>query len=397
MKVALLNTLYAPYQVGGAERSVQLLAEGLVRRGLRVCVITLAEPQVERRSELNGVTVRRLALEPGSWWPYSYAPGTRAVRVAWHVRDSHNAAMAARVGEVLDEERPDVLHTHVMTGFSVAVWQQAVRRGVRVVHTLRDYYLMCPPGVMYRRTGNCPRTCLRCMAFAAHRRRASRAVHAVTGISRFILDRHVGAGFFERARAAQVIFNPLAAAQGAPARRREGPLVFGFIGRIGLEKGVPWLLEAFRAGAPPGARLVVAGQGAPGFVEPLKAKFASPAVSFIGQVAPAAFYEQVDVVVVPSLWNEPFGRTAIEPLAYGLPVVASNRGGLPEIVRHGVTGLVVDAADPASLGRAIGRLCADRWLVERLGRNARQGVSRFSQDSIAEAYARLYPAVEASA
>jgi glycosyltransferase involved in cell wall biosynthesis len=297
--------------------------------------------------------------------------------------------MSAGVGKILDEERPDILHTHVMTGFSVGTWSQATRRRIRIVHTLRDYYLMCPPGAMYRHT-NCERICSRCVPFAAHRRRASRAVRAVTGVSRFILDRHLGAGFFKDSVSAKVIFNPV------PGARREGrnpprdPLVFGFIGRIGPEKGTRWLLESFSGGTPAGSRLLVAGKGAPAFVERLQAEFPSPSISFMGHVDPAVFYEQVDVVVVPSLWNEPFGRTAVEPFSYGIPVIASNRGGLPEIVEDGVTGIIVDPSDAGSLARALRRFSADRELVRRLGGACRERASQFSQETITDAYTSLY-------
>jgi glycosyltransferase involved in cell wall biosynthesis len=82
MKIALLNTLYAPYQSGGAERSVQILAEGLCRRGLSVSVITLGEPHLEARSVINGVTVYRLPLE--NWyWPFARRVTNAAATTAW--------------------------------------------------------------------------------------------------------------------------------------------------------------------------------------------------------------------------------------------------------------------------------------------------------------------------
>ena len=101
--------------------------------------------------------------------------------------------MSTRVGRVLDSERPDVFHTNGLAGFSVGVWSQARRRGIRVVHSLRDYYLMCPPSAMYRKGRNCERICARCLPFAAYRRRATQSVHAVSGVSDFILKRHIRA------------------------------------------------------------------------------------------------------------------------------------------------------------------------------------------------------------
>jgi glycosyltransferase involved in cell wall biosynthesis len=392
MRIALVSSLYAPYQCGGAERSTQLLAEGLSQRGHAVCVITLAEPGLAGCSVINGVSVQRVALE--NWyWPYSGSPGNAAARAAWHLRDFRNAAMSARLGSLLDRERPDILNTQSLGGFSVGIWRQARERGVPIVHTLRDYYLMCPPGAMYRKAANCGRICARCLPFAVYRRHASQAVQAVIGISRFILDRHLRAGFFTGSRTAQVIFNPLAVVPGRSPKNPKGRLVYGFIGRLCPEKGIHWLLDTFIASAHPGDRLVVAGKGEPAFVESLKAQYASPSVTFIGHVDPALFHEQVDVVVVPSLWNEPFGRSAMEPLSYGIPVIASNRGGLAEIVEDGVTGIIVDPDDTGSLARAIGRFSAEPELVGRLGGNCGRRLSQFSQESIAAAYESLFAEV----
>jgi glycosyltransferase involved in cell wall biosynthesis len=298
--------------------------------------------------------------------------------------------MSARVGSVLDQERPDIFNTHALAGFSVGVWSQATRRRVPIVHTLHDYYLMCPPSAMYRNASNCERICPRCLPFAAYRRRASQAIHAVVGVSRFILDRHMRAGFFKDSASAKVIFNSVPAVQGKAPKSPQSPLVFGFIGRICAEKGIRWLLEVFTANARPGDTLVVAGKGEPGFVEALKARFSSPSVTFIGHVDPAVFYEQVDVVVIPSLWNEAFGRTAIEPLAHSIPVIASMRGGLPEIVEDGVTGILIDPDESGSLARAMNRLSAEPGLAGRLGRNGAQRLPRFSESSVIEAYGSVF-------
>lgn len=388
MKVALVNTLYAPYQFGGAERSTQLLAEDLARRGHAVRVITLGDTNVPPSSSINGVTVQRVPLE--NWyWPYSGSAGNAAARAAWYLRDFRNGAMCARVGRLLDRDAPDVLNTHSLGGFSVGVWGEAARRRIPVVHTLRDYYLMCPPGTMFRNTSNCAGICARCMPFALYRRHASQRVQAVVGISRFILQRHTDEGFFRESRTA-VISNAVPPARIEPRDDPAGALAYGFIGRISQQKGVRWLLEAFAAGAAPGDRLIVAGKGERGFVESLQREFASPAVTFIGHVDPAAFYEQVDVVVAPSLWHEPFGRIAIEPLAYGIPVIASRRGGLAEVVLDGVTGILVDPDDGDSLGRAINRFAKEPELAARLGRNCRSRLADFSQDSVSEAYEDVF-------
>lgn len=392
MKIALVSTLYAPYQYGGAERSTQLLAEGLAQRGHDVCVITLGEKSVQPRGVVNGVRVERVPLE--NWyWPYSGYYTNKLARAAWYLRDFRNAAMSARVAAILDREHPQLVNTHSLYGFSVDVWREARSRGIPLVHTLRDYYLICAPGTMYRHPENCERVCARCLPFAAYRRRESLAVNAVVGISRFILERHVQKGFFARSHTQRVIHNALPALPRRAPKVPNGPLVYGYIGRIDAEKGIDWLLESFRQRARAGEKLVVAGTGEPGLVASLKARYASSAVSFIGHVDPAVLFEQVDVVVVPSLSHEPFGRAAIEPLSYGIPVIASNRGGLPEVVADGKTGILVDPDEPETLARAMERLSTEPQLVAQMSGRCSARLPQFSQEAIAGAYEDLFAEV----
>jgi glycosyltransferase involved in cell wall biosynthesis len=243
---------------------------------------------------------------------------------------------------------------------------------------------------MYRKAGNCDDICSRCMPFAAYRRRGSSAVRAVIGVSRYILDRHIDAGFFRDASRAEVIYNSVGIAGRGSRRSGARPLVFGFIGRLCREKGIEWLLETFASHARAADRLLVAGSGDGEFVQSLQARFASPAVSFLGRVDPAAFYEQVDVVIVPSLWHEPFGRMAIEALAHGIPVIGTRRGGIPEAIEDGVTGLLVDPDEPDSLAKAMRKFSDSPEWAERFGENGFHHLSRFSEDPAIVAHENLY-------
>ena len=87
-------------------------------------------------------------------------------------------------------------------------------------------------------------------------------------------------------------------------------------------------------------------------------------------------------MLVPSLWQEPFGLVIAEGMARKLPVIASNIGGPAEILTHEVNGLLVPPGDEQELSLAIGRLSDDQALRERLGNAARQTVEeRFTIES----------------
>jgi hypothetical protein len=93
--------------------------------------------------------------------------------------------------------------------------------------------------------------------------------------------------------------------------------------------------------------------------------------------------------LVPSL-DEPFGLVALEALAVGSAVLASRAGALPEIIEDGHSGLLFEAASPASLASSIRRLLGDRELERRIRENARARASFFSLEKSVAGYWKLY-------
>ena len=65
-------------------------------------------------------------------------------------------------------------------------------------------------------------------------------------------------------------------------------------------------------------------------------------IEYKGFIKPEEFYPQIDVLIVPSIWNEPLGRVVFEAYSYGIPVIASKRGGITEIVKEGETGYLFE-------------------------------------------------------
>lgn len=346
MKVAFLNSFYAPDDVGGAERSVRFLAEELVRNGHEATVIASAHETAEY--DLNGVKVQKMTVR-NSYHPLAAEKPGKVGRLVWHVRDSLNPAAARDISRALESIRPDVLHTNNLSGFSVSAWSAARRLGVPIVHTLRDYYLLCPNTAMFKNGKQCETRCLECRCLGFPRALATSNVNVVVGNSRFILDQHVDAGLFPHATK-HVVYNAY-----SPARlddeRSSDSLTIGFIGRIAETKGIAVLLEAFRlaSNARPGMRLLIAGDGDPGYLADLREKATGLDVEFCGKVEPADFYSRIDWCVVPSLWHEPLARVIFEALAHGVPVIGSRTGGTPEVVTEGRNGHLYEPFDTKAL------------------------------------------------
>lgn len=185
-------------------------------------------------------------------------------------------------------------------------------------------------------------------------------------------------------------------------RAGAGPLL-ALVGRVVAEKGVFDLLDAvdrLRADLPD-VRAVVLGEGQDrAAAEARCAELGlTDLVTFVGWVAPRdvpAWLAATDVVVAPSRtapdgWAEAQGLAIVEAMAARRPVVATDSGGIGDLVDHEVTGLLIGEGHPDELAAAVRRLQDDPALAERLAVAGRQrAVQRYSADASAEAFSTLF-------
>ena len=177
-----------------------------------------------------------------------------------------------------------------------------------------------------------------------------------------------------------------------------GPPTVAYAGRLSREKGVAVLLRAFAATrrAVPGARLLVIGDGPERMeLERLARELGvESAVVWTGQLSRDVMERELEtawVQAVPSILEEPFGLAAAEAMMRGTAVVASGHGGLPEIVRHGQTGLLATPNDSSAFAAALAALLADRERCESMGRAGREWAwTRLSRETCAESFLGAY-------
>jgi len=174
----------------------------------------------------------------------------------------------------------------------------------------------------------------------------------------------------------------------------EGPMV-GVVARLEPEKGHPTLLDAWPAVLAefPTATLLIIGEGSRR--EALEAQAAGlglgGSVIFTGRRDDVpAVTKALDVAVLPS-YREAQGLTILEAMALSRPVVASNVGGIPEMIEDGITGLLVPPHEPSALADAILRLLRDHPLADTLGRAGHDLVhERFCVQLMARAVETIY-------
>jgi glycosyltransferase involved in cell wall biosynthesis len=194
-------------------------------------------------------------------------------------------------------------------------------------------------------------------------------------------------------------FSPAASGNGA-VDPRFGPHMIFACRQLFPRKGIRFLIEAAAQLAPrfPDLKVVIAGDG---FERPELLRLAeslgiADRVTFLGWVPNTdlpPYYRAAAVSVIPSL-EEGFGIPAAEAMGCQTPVVASDAGGLPEVVEHGVTGLVVPRGDSSALATAIGALLADPFKRTQMGLAGRERALRlFDWDRTAEQLEQIYAEV----
>lgn len=388
-------------QVGGGAKSVQTLAEGLVARGHDVHVLRLCPPGSEAatlaaaadegmtgpgKPALHTLPIRNI------YWPYDNKRHSPLAKAVWHAIDLYNPWAARDLRRFLRELRPDVINTSIIDGFSTAILREAKRSGARLIHTMRDYYLICSRSGMYRSGRNCETLCASCKVVRQVNRRQTRHVDLFLSNSDFVAETHRRHGVFDRQKPCAVQWNvndrPLVSTH--RTLDETGPITFGYIGRLAPTKGVDKLIEAVGKLPRQGREwsLVIAGDGSPDYVAHLQALAAGdPRIRFLGWQSADAFHAMVDLVICPSVYNEPLPRVIYEAYGVALPVVASDVGGNPEVVTPGLCGELYDGDSAAALAQKLDlfrQISSDRYAQYSVG--ARAMGAMFMPERVIDSY-----------
>jgi len=174
----------------------------------------------------------------------------------------------------------------------------------------------------------------------------------------------------------------------------ESEFLIGHLGAFSFEKGQEVALGAFQLLREqlPQARLLLAGEGpTPGDPEiARRCEALGDRVRLCGAIENLAeFFPALDLFIMPSK-SEGLGSSALMAMSYGLPVVASRVGGLPEVVEEARTGWLVEPGSPSALAQAILDAAGDRARLKQWGLNGRERARQFSVDIMVERTEALY-------
>ncbi|HEJ7991924.1 MAG: glycosyltransferase family 4 protein [Serratia liquefaciens] len=329
MKIVVVNTLYSPYKVGGAEVSVQFLAEELTKRGHEVTVFCLHNKKRIEKNVINGVNVFYFPLK-NIYWPFSGQEKGKLIKLIWHVIDMYNPIMKHLVRKELEKIKPHVVHTNNLSGFSVSVWDAVKKEKIKLVHTTRDYYLFHPNSTLFKSGSNVDVKSIGIKALSLAKKIISRKVDAFVGISQYISKLHKSNNFAPKAIHCY-IYNPISNIHFHSSESKK--VRVGFIGRLTYDKGFDdYCFLASKYKGTKEIEFFAAGRFGNDIEGNQLDELASQSeVKTLGFIKVEDFMASIDVVVLPNKWNEPFGRAVAESANAGKVVYTTLTGGVAEI------------------------------------------------------------------
>jgi len=329
MNILLVNTLYYPYKVGGAEVSVKLLAEGLVNKGHKVTVASMHDGKKTRVEIINGVNVIYLPYK-NKYWQFDGVKHNAVSRLVWHIIDCYNLKYYKVFSELISEINPDIVHTNNLSGLSVSVWKAAKKKGCKIVHTSRDYYLLHPNCKLYKNGKDISIHSFAAKSWSWVKKIHSKKVDYYVGISDFIKNLHMEAGFFQNAKVT-TIYNAVDFNDETINNLKikpDKPQNIGFIGRLTKEKGFDIFCKL--AGRNKDKKFIAAGEfdhESGSLIKDAK----DNNVQLLGYCPVDKFMQLSDVIVLPIIWHEPFGRVVVESIVAGKSVLTNRVGGIGEL------------------------------------------------------------------
>lgn len=376
MKVCLISNLYPPHARGGAEIVAKAVSEGFRDVGHEVIFITLG-----RKAEIiqeAGMTFFK--IKPFNIFSYLDIRGIPFfLRAPWHLIDMFNIFGRQKIKKILETEKPNLVMTHNLKGIGFLIPKLLKTLNICHVHILHDVQLSRPSGIIYYGREKpflildkfYEKVCVRLFGSPA----------LIISPSQWLLDYYNKRGFFPLSKK-KVLRNPIDRIY-TPMKKNLGEKrILLFAGQLTESKGIHFLIETLKEWKRDDWILKIAGIGNRekdlkklvegdnrfqwyGYVKPV----------FLGRLL-----EQADCTLIPSLCYENSPMIIYESFARGVPVIASDIGGISEVVTDHVNGFTFEPKDQDNFLQTLEFFLNHPEKRQKLRENAIQTVQGLTKD-----------------
>lgn len=401
MKVLMIVGGYFPESCGGTEVFTQVLSEGL-QKNKNIEVGVLCMYPEDKDEVVNGVKVFRRRIRVFPKWQKTYP--VFAINKILHLYNPFNKKY---IRKVYEKFKPDIIHIQMLRMISPAAVTVAKEMGIPVIKSVQELYSLWNFNPfkgfkdVNRLIHSDPSWFIRNMK-KLHRKVYQYIDHIIAP-SEFALREYEREGYFRLAKKEIIpcaLDYDLKQVQKKYKERKKElqtpkKIKFLFVGRLVEEKGLDLLLDAFMSIKNKNIELYIAGDGPlKGFVQ--KSIKKDPRIRFLGFIYDEdkeKIFNQCHVMVLPSsavpLFYETFGIVFLEANIHAMPSIGTNRGGTPEIVKNGKTGILITPNSLLDLKKAINFFSDSKNIIKMLD-SCYENILNYSYNEMIDSYHEIY-------
>lgn len=395
MKILIINSFYYPMMPGGAEHSVKNLAESLTKKGHDVNVLCIGKQgKVEVINEVNVYRINNCNI----YNAIDYHDGqiNKLGKLAYRALDFHGFLNKSLLEQKLKEINPDIVHVNNIPGFGLSLFSVLNKNHFKTIFTGRDYYLLCPKlTLMTKENKSCLHKKRPCRLYEQNSKYFLNLVDCVTAPSEFTLG-HFQQLLKDSSVKFKCIHNSIDVDEqyleqifNQKYHQEKQTLDLVYLGKLAEHKGIKLMLEQFNLLNDKTVKLHIAGDGP--LMEEVRAQV-NENIIYHGKLDKRGLdnlLSNMDVLLAPSLWNEPFGRIVIDAYKYCMPIITTGNGGLKELVISEKTGFIIDFYQYNQFKDSI-EFYKNKDNLKLQMEHCKNEVVKYSNDNIINQYEALY-------
>lgn len=400
MKILIVNSFYYPNIVGGAEYSVKNIAETLAEKGYDVHVLCIDKEYSYKL--LNGVKVHSIKnLNIKNSLDYNKSQNGKVEKILYRSIELIRGINTYDLKNIIQKINPDIIHINNFAGFGYQIFRTIKKLKIPFIFTARDYYSICPKSTFINSMGcECINSKIICKIYKKLYISALKSANYITAPSKFVLDTIFKETKINKSRFVN-IHNSIDIDMKVISKiyekkvdilNKKDTLNLVFVGRLETHKGLNLLVENFKKLKNKRVILHIAGDGT--LKDFILKSSCDTNIVFHGmlekQNLEKLLEESCDVLLAPSLWNEPFGRVVLDAYKHCLPVITTGSGGLKELVKDNYTGKIIDFKNYEEFSMTILNYLDNKKLLLSQYKNCSEEIKNYSNEFIVDKYIVLY-------
>ncbi len=371
MKICLINNLYKPYNRGGADKIAENIVNGLEKAGYEIFVIS-TKPLFSHLA--SRVSYHNYYIP--SIFPYlNKIP--KPVRLLWHFGDNFNFINYLKIKKILKKEKCDLIITHNLKGLGCLIPKAIKKLKIKHVHYLHDIQLIHPSGLMFYGEEK-KIDSIFAKIYSHITKKLFNSPNIIISPSKWLLNMHKKRNFFPNSKKI-VLPNPATIHKMRDTRCKIQNTKLLYVGEIENHKGVMTLIQAFQKLNRDDVELIMIGQGSQ--LEKIKKiSNKNKNIKILGWQKNEKVRKIMlnsDALIMPSSCYENSPTVIYEAISDGLPVIASEIGGIPELIKK-FGGILFEPQNKNDLKNKINYLIDNYQEVKKASQKGKLEIKKLS-------------------